>query len=87
MIIRRGQCIVCTEKMGMRRVDKKHFKNNDNDWNTQEVTGFWLSQPKEMREYSKHRIYQNKLEHIDDNNKKIKKDTLVYKDILPFENL
>lgn len=40
-----------------------------------------------MREISKNRVYQSKLLIIDDHDKKIRKDTLIYKDLLPFENL
>lgn len=71
----------------MRRIDPKHLINKDNDFNEQEAEEFWYSNPNEMRELNKHRVYQNKIERIDDNNNKIRKDIMIYKDLLPFEIL
>ena len=36
IIIREGKCVVCSEKLSMRRVEKKKLINNDNDDNTEE---------------------------------------------------
>lgn len=87
IIIRKGHCLVCTEKLSMRRVDPKHMGNNEDDEKTKENEEFWASNPQELRELNAQKVYQSKLEHIDDDNKKIRKDTLIYKDLLPFENL
>ena len=86
-IIRKGDCVVCSDKLSMRRIDPKHLINKDNNFNEREADEFWYSNPNEMRNLNKHRVYQNKIELIDDNNKKIRKDIMIYKDLLPFENL
>lgn len=77
--------MVCTEKRTMRRVDKKHLGNVDNDDSFQEQETNWMSNPKEMRELNSARVFPHKLERIDDEDKLIRKDMLIYRDILPFE--
>jgi hypothetical protein len=86
-IIRHGNCAVCTEKLTMRRVDKQLQNNHDLDLTTQEHEELWQSNHEELREVSKNRVFQNKLEVVDDTGKLIQKDTLIYKDLLTFNTI
>ena len=68
MIIKEGQAAVCRDDLAARKIEKRHMRNNTEEFKTCEQ---FLKNPSVFRKQDNERVYQNKKIYIDDNNSRV----------------
>ena len=82
MIIKEGQVAVCAESLAARRVDKRHQRNNTEEY--AEAAKYWQEV---IRNRDSQRTRQNKKIYIDDNGHPVPDNIVVYKDVHQYKQL
>ena len=76
MIIKEGQAAVCAESLAARRVDKRHQRNNTEEY---AEAGKYFQEV--LRNRDLQRVHQNKKIYIDDHGNPVPENVVVYKDV------